>query len=97
VGIINAVDFKPPVCICMGMLGLAEDDMKFRAWMRMADITQGELAPKIGLSQAMLSRIYNGYVPSPAVMQRIAVITKGAVLPNDFFDDLPVSRKNKAA
>ena len=70
--------------------------MKLRKWMRANDVTQGDLANQVGLSQAMLSRICNGYQPSPAVMMRIAVATKGAVLPNDFFEGLPI-REDKAA
>ena len=70
--------------------------MKLVDWIRANGVRRAEFAETIELSQGMLSRICNGYQPSPAVMMRIAAATKGAVLPNDFFEGLPI-REDKAA
>jgi transcriptional regulator with XRE-family HTH domain len=72
-------------------------EMRLRDWIKTNGTTQTELAAMVDLSPGMMSRICNGYLPSPAAMIRIAAATKGAVLPNDFFENLPISREDKAA
>ena len=80
-------------CTCGTREGVA---MKLVDWIRDNRVKRAEFAAEIDLSQGMLSRICNGYLPSPAAMIRIAAATKGAVLPNDFFEGLP-TREDRAA
>jgi len=61
--------------------------MKLRDYMRREGMTAAELATLIGVSTAAVVRYRNGTRrPSPEVMRRIAHVTGGAVLPNDFYD-----------
>ncbi len=47
-----------------------------------------DLARKVGVSQAAISRYANRKrVPRPDVMRRIAEVTGGAVTPNDFISE----------
>jgi transcriptional regulator with XRE-family HTH domain len=67
--------------------------MKLRDWLRKNKISQNGLADDLGVTQSCLSKICNGRIPSVDMMRRIARITNGEVMPNDFFDDLDFERK----
>ena len=60
--------------------------MKLRDWLRREKVSQAEMAAKLEIAQATVSRICKGDYPGPDTMRRIAIVTKGAVMPNDFFD-----------
>jgi transcriptional regulator with XRE-family HTH domain len=58
--------------------------------MDLAAVDDAELASRVGCDRSTIYRIRKGLTkPTPAVMQAIARETKGAVLPNDYFDGLP--------
>jgi len=66
--------------------------MKLRDYMRREGMTAAEMAGLIGVSTAAVVRYRNGTRrPSPEVMRRIARVTGGAVLPNDFYDLPPTA------
>lgn len=64
--------------------------MKLTAWMDLAGIDDADLASKVGCDRSTIYRIRKGETrPSDALKIAIARETKGAVLPNDYFDGLP--------
>lgn len=66
--------------------------MKLSTWMdeeKMDDLT---FAAQVKVDRSTIYRIRQGtHKPSPALMEAIAKETGGKVLPNDYFDDLPVA------
>jgi transcriptional regulator with XRE-family HTH domain len=73
--------------------------MKLPDWIRENKTSQGQFARDIGVTQPALSMICAGIrQPSASMMHRIAIATKGGVMPNDFFDfDFGESADRKAA
>jgi transcriptional regulator with XRE-family HTH domain len=64
--------------------------MRLSAYLELARLTDAEFAAKVGCDRSTITRIRNGTTkPTPTLMQEIARETKGAVLPNDYFDGLP--------
>ena len=61
--------------------------MKLRDWIRSKRMKQSEFAALIGMDQSAISLLCNERAqPSMETMRRIAIATKGDVMPNDFFD-----------
>lgn len=61
--------------------------MKLHAWLEFARIGVPDFAKMLGVSyRAAWHYIRGERVPSPRAMKRIAIVTKGAVLPNDFYE-----------
>lgn len=59
--------------------------MTLSDWMKLRDVTQGQLAGALGVSTATISRYCSGARrPEWDVMQRIYIHTQGQVTPNDF-------------
>ena len=73
--------------------------MKLKEWMRKNKVRQDVFAEEIGVTQSALSKICCGArTPLAGTMYRIAIATKGAVMPNDFFDfDFGEELQRKAA
>jgi 3,4-dihydroxy 2-butanone 4-phosphate synthase/GTP cyclohydrolase II len=73
--------------------------MKLRDWLKSKKMRQIELAQQIGMDQSAISLLCNGRAwPTEETARRIAVATKGAVMPNDFFDfDFEKDFERKAA
>jgi len=70
--------------------------MQLVEWRQRRGMTKVELAELIGVSVMQLYRYEKGRCrPSPEVMRRIAHVTGGAVLPNDFYD-LPDGHEQRA-
>lgn len=66
-----------------------QNDVKLAAWRRQNDMTQVELADRIGCTQSYVSQIErstNPLVPKKEIARAIYEITNGAVTPNDFYD-----------
>jgi transcriptional regulator with XRE-family HTH domain len=64
--------------------------MKLSAYLDLAKLDDAEFAAQVGCDRSTIYRIRKGDTrPSPALMIEIARETKGAVLPNDYFDGLP--------
>lgn len=70
--------------MCMGHMSL----MTLDQWMAQQGLTQQQFAEVAGISQSFVSRILAGQTPSAATMRTIFRVTKGAVTPNDFFNDV---------
>lgn len=69
---------------------MATAGAKLTVWRKGELMTIEELAKRLDVSGATASRICNGHqMPGHELMLRIAMVTGGAVLPNDFFDGLP--------
>ena len=49
------------------------------------DMNDAAFAALINVNQSTVNRIRRGQTPSAAVIEAIAIATKGAVQPNDFF------------
>jgi 3,4-dihydroxy 2-butanone 4-phosphate synthase / GTP cyclohydrolase II len=61
--------------------------MKLRDWLKSKKMRQADLAEQIGMDQSAISLLCNGRAwPTEETARRIALATRGAVLPNDFFD-----------
>ena len=61
--------------------------MKLRDWLKSKKMSQAELAKQIRMDQSAISLLCNGRAwPTAETARRIAIATKGEVLPNDFFD-----------
>ena len=67
--------------------------MRLRDWLTKNGKSQNGFAAELGVTQSCLSKICNGRTPSVDMMKRIARLTRGEVMPNDFFDDLEFERK----
>lgn len=66
--------------------------MKLHDWMAREGVEDQELARRVGRDRSTIYRIRVGsHKPSPELMEAIAKATDGDVLPNDYFDDLPVA------
>lgn len=64
--------------------------MKLTAYLELAKLDDLAFAAKVGCDRSTIYRIRKGETrPSPSLMVEIAKVTKGAVLPNDYFDGLP--------
>lgn len=69
--------------------------MKLDEYLKTRNITQADFAEKVGVEQATISRLMPrdgepaARKPSFDLMAKIAAATSGAVMPNDFMDDLP--------
>ena len=62
--------------------------MKFADWLEQQDLTQVDVAQRLGISQGHVSDLVNGrFWPSRAIAIRIWRLTKGAVTPNDFLTE----------
>lgn len=60
--------------------------MQLAAYLKAHAIDDETFAGQIGCDRSTVWRLRNGSKPSPTLMETIAQKTKGAVLPNDFFD-----------
>lgn len=66
--------------------------MKLSDYMAGEEIDDQALAEQLGVDRSTIFRVRKGtHKPSPTLMAEIAKLTGGAVLPNDYFDDLPVA------
>jgi transcriptional regulator with XRE-family HTH domain len=66
--------------------------MKLSAWMEREGLDDQKFAERVKKDRSTIYRIRNGtHKPSPELMADIARVTSGEVLPNDYFDDLPVA------
>lgn len=64
--------------------------MKLSAWMIREGVSDQQLAEKVGRDRTTVLRIRQGtHKPSPELMEAIALVTDGAVRPDDYFDGLP--------
>jgi transcriptional regulator with XRE-family HTH domain len=64
--------------------------MKLSAYLELAKLDDAEFAAKVGCDRSTIYRIRKGETrPTDALKIEIARETKGAVLPNDYFDGLP--------
>lgn len=64
--------------------------MKLSDYMAGKELDDQALADELGVDRSTIFRVRKGtHKPSPALMAQIAKLTEGAVLPNDYFDDLP--------
>lgn len=72
--------------------------MKLSSFLYREEISQTQLAKAAGLDHSTISRLASGAVrPDWTAMERLAVVTKGAVMPNDFLvGDLSPRGKVKA-
>jgi len=60
--------------------------------MEREELDDQSFAAKVKVDRSTIYRIRQGtHKPSPALMLAIAEQTNGEVLPNDYFDDLPVA------
>lgn len=60
--------------------------MQLAAYLKQHGIDDEAFAALIGRDRSTVWRLRNGSKPSPSLMETIAEVTKGTVLPNDFFD-----------
>jgi transcriptional regulator with XRE-family HTH domain len=64
--------------------------MKLSEYLKRAELSDEEFATRCGVDRTTILRVRTGKNrPSPALMERIALETGGAVQPNDYFDGLP--------
>jgi transcriptional regulator with XRE-family HTH domain len=67
--------------------------MTLAEYLKRAELKDAEFAKRCDCDRTTILRIRtNKTVPSPAMMERIALETGGAVQPNDYFQDLPESQ-----
>lgn len=60
--------------------------MTLTDYMKKHDLNDAQFAALINVNQSTINRARRGlYTPSAAVIEAIALVTKGAVQPNDFF------------
>ena len=63
--------------------------MKLNEWRNWKQLTKGEVAEMADVSGVSVGRYEAGTrVPKPEVMVRIASMTNGAVMPNDWYGDV---------
>jgi transcriptional regulator with XRE-family HTH domain len=66
--------------------------MKLGSWMEREGVADEAFASRCGVDRTTILRVRRGtHKPSPVLMEEIARQTNGEVLPNDYFDDLPVA------
>lgn len=66
--------------------------MKLSAYLEREKLSDEEFGKRVNRDRSTIYRIRNGsHRPSPELMVEIARASEGAVLPNDYFDDLPVA------
>ncbi len=69
--------------------------MKLGDWLKSKNLSDNEFARQLGCEQSTITRLIgrDGKPPQRKprfdLMTRIAVATNGAVMPNDYMDDLP--------
>lgn len=65
--------------------------MTLADYLNQHSINDDDFAAKIGRDRSSVFRLRKGsHKPPPDLMQKIAEVTDGAVLPNDWFDGLPI-------
>jgi hypothetical protein len=63
----------------------ASNGLKLDQFLAEKDMSRADFAKAIGVSEVSVTRYIGGTrLPQPAIMARIAVVTDGAVTPNDF-------------
>lgn len=66
--------------------------MKLSAYLENESLSDEDFGKQVRRDRSTIYRIRTGtHKPSPDLMAEIARATDGAVLPNDYFDDLPVA------
>ncbi len=61
--------------------------MKLKDWLKVKGITGKEFAKKLSVDEQTVSRYCVGKrIPDPDIMRRIAELTAGAVMANDFYE-----------
>jgi len=73
--------------------------VKLAAWRKREGRTQEWVATELGCTQSYVSQIERAsrpIIPGPEIMERVFVMTAGAVEPNDFYD-VPIWRRALAA
>lgn len=66
---------------------------KLGTWMSDNGKRDEDLAPLLGRDRSVVSRLRRGELrPTHELMEKIAEVTGGKVLPNDWFDTLPAKR-----
>ncbi len=66
--------------------------MKLSEYRKSAGLTLGQFAEIVGVSDMAIGRYERGErIPRPKIMAQIWRVTDGAVSPNDFLEDFPVS------
>lgn len=64
--------------------------MKLSSWMEREGLDDQTVADRCAVDRTTILRIRKGtHKPSPNLMAELAKQTKGEVLPNDYFDELP--------
>lgn len=64
--------------------------MHLKAWMEANGKTDSDVAVLVGRDRSIVSRLRRDELrPTAELMERIAEATAGAVMPNDWFPDLP--------
>lgn len=71
--------------------------MDLRDWMKNHDMTQGQVAAALGLTQAAVCRYLSGRTPTPSIMVAIHKLTGTEVSPNDFVLSKPPTAENIAS
>jgi transcriptional regulator with XRE-family HTH domain len=64
--------------------------MKLRAWLEKEGLSATEFGRRLNKPQPTIARYASGdRIPEPPVMAQIAEMTRGEVMPNDFYDLAP--------
>ncbi len=67
--------------------------MQFSAWMSDNGKSDDDVAGLIGRDRSIVSRLRRNQLrPTHELMEKIAEVTDGKVLPNDWFPDLPAEQ-----
>jgi predicted transcriptional regulator len=61
--------------------------MKLREWLKTSETSIRSFARKANVERAMVYRYMSGAMPRPRTMQRIELLTDGAVTAQDFYDN----------
>lgn len=59
--------------------------MTLKDYFKLSRTNASSLAKATGVHVSTITRVVNGSIPSPKLMQAIFVETNGAVTPNDFY------------
>jgi len=60
--------------------------MKLSEFLKLSEMNQLQLARKLKVSEAAVSRYLRDRMPAPPILRRIHRVSGGAVTPNDFYD-----------